>query len=676
MFPISHKSVFVLDEAPSFVQTACQEELDFDAACKSRPLGLPSMAPISKSLWTCAVEGVAEYCRIIWDLYPNGERLISFARCRPNKHALLSWTEDDQSLPALMRAFIETSRQVTAGSNDADLLVGLRAAVAVLGQESEAQRKAAAESRDVVQNRGRILVLSYFRNDAQIMGIQERVKGFIEEHNSMVRNGVVGENRRLLPLDHAELVFVNTHPLNDTTASSRIVHIPGHQINVSLTSEVHCTPSGTILAQKLLSLALKQYDLSSTTVTGIPMKEEQNASSSANYDVEIVHAKEVHQDMCRSGVADAIKVPKDGCEYTTIPLKWCTPRTNAVEMHYTLVACRVTPVDVNSRPSNCLSNFLLSGRTVMLEMLRSKNKVMSHMLSSHNSELYMHTLASARSVLEDPPSISEGTGGRVTDYRINDFGEFMRRNRLVRCESGQIPTPSEKAKNSLCRQTVYWPIVIGNTIMFNIQPQIQQLLDLVPKERLTLDQVNECKSAIYQVVNMESKGVSLAAPGLQSKGKGGPKREELYKLLYRELTHFVANFAATPEHQQVLSCLNDVHSTGGEGESVARKGKSQAGEASKGLRDAADFQWKDVSHFNADSPNSPSGTSIDRNKKQRTAGPTFESVSPQESLLTFWTKRLAAEASRRHPEFAGRLASNGSIATLYLHMNAKPADET
>jgi hypothetical protein len=80
---------------------------------------------------------------------------------------------------------------------------------------------------------------------------------------------------------------------------------------------------------------------------------------------------------------------------------------------------RITPVDVNSRPSSCLINFLLSGRSVMLEMpRRSGGKVMSHLLAAHGGEIFIHTLATSRSVLEDPPSISEGCGGRVTDYRI------------------------------------------------------------------------------------------------------------------------------------------------------------------------------------------------------------------------------------------------------------------
>ena len=56
----------------------------------------------------------------------------------------------------------------------------------------------------------------------------------------------------------------------------------------------------------------------------------------------------------------------------------------------------------------------------MLEQPRKTGtKVISHMLSSHGGEIYIHVLSTVRSILEDPPSISEGAGGRITDYRIN-----------------------------------------------------------------------------------------------------------------------------------------------------------------------------------------------------------------------------------------------------------------
>ena len=66
------------------------------------------------------------------------------------------------------------------------------------------------------------------------------------------------------------------------------------EVSPQLTTILHTSPAGPLLANKLLYLCLKHYSLASTTVTGIPMKEEQNASSSANYDVELFHHGESH----------------------------------------------------------------------------------------------------------------------------------------------------------------------------------------------------------------------------------------------------------------------------------------------------------------------------------------------------------------------------------------------
>ena len=53
------------------------------------------------------------------------------------------------------------------------------------------------------------------------------------------------------------------------------------------------------------------------------------------------------------------------------------------------------------------------------------------MLTSHGGEIFVHTLSTARSVLEDPPAISEMAGGRVGDYRIEDLKDAILLNRLA-----------------------------------------------------------------------------------------------------------------------------------------------------------------------------------------------------------------------------------------------------
>ena len=67
--------------------------------------------------------------------------------------------------------------------------------------------------------------------------------------------------------------------------------------------------------------------------------------------------------------------------------------------------------DFSSRHSSCLTNFLLNDRSVMLEMPMSKRsgaKVLSHMLTSHAGEIFIHTLNISRTIVEDPPNIADG----------------------------------------------------------------------------------------------------------------------------------------------------------------------------------------------------------------------------------------------------------------------------
>lgn len=53
------------------------------------------------------------------------------------------------------------------------------------------------------------------------------------------------------------------------------------------------------------------------------------------------------------------------------------------------------------------------------------------MFSSYGGEIFLYVFSSFWFILEDLFLISEGCGGRVIDYWIIDFGEFMRENRLI-----------------------------------------------------------------------------------------------------------------------------------------------------------------------------------------------------------------------------------------------------
>lgn len=77
MFAVSHKTVFVVDHCPYMAESS-RQQVECDILTKSRGQGVIPLAPISKSLWTCAVECSMEYCRILYDVYPAG-KLVSFS---------------------------------------------------------------------------------------------------------------------------------------------------------------------------------------------------------------------------------------------------------------------------------------------------------------------------------------------------------------------------------------------------------------------------------------------------------------------------------------------------------------------------------------------------------------------------------------------------------------------
>ncbi|KAF6718297.1 asunder-like protein [Oryzias melastigma] len=483
MFSVAHKTVFVVDHCPYMAESS-RQQVECDVLTKSRAQGVIPLAPVSKSLWTCAVECSMEYCRILYDVYPK-DKLVNYLVSDSEFHILNSWRREDQSTHELMSALAAVGPPNPREDPECcSILHGLVAAVESLCKITELQhekRTALMDTAERVANRGRIICLTNAKSDTHVRMLEDCIQETILDQNKLAAG-----SDRLMGIQQCELVLVHIYPQGeDTLVSDR----PKKEISPLLTSEVHSVRAGRHLASKLNILVQQHFDLASTTITNIPMKEEQHANTSANYDVELLHHRDAHLEFFKSGdLHMAGTSTRENGFKETVTLKWCTPRTNNIELHYCTGAYRISPTDVNSRPSSCLTNFLLNGRSVLLEQPRkSGSKVISHMLSSHGGEIFLHVLNSNRSTLEDPPSISEGCGGRVTDYRITDFGEFMRENRLTPvAESSHDPLrklPVERAKAQLERYTRYWPMIISQTTIFNMQAvRTDALSALLPLE--------------------------------------------------------------------------------------------------------------------------------------------------------------------------------------------------
>lgn len=102
-------------------------------------------------------------------------------------------------------------------------------------------------------------------------------------------------------------------------------------------------------------------------------------------------------------------------------------------------------------------------------------KITSHMLSAHGGEIFIHTLHTSRSCLEDLPSILDSNSGKVTDYRINDFAAIIHNFKLIPLKqfSDRLPDKNlAQLRAKYAKNTKYFPLTASSTIVYNIRQVI------------------------------------------------------------------------------------------------------------------------------------------------------------------------------------------------------------
>lgn len=620
----------------------------------------------------------------MWDIFSTS-KLIRFIAVDKSAHRLNGWNTEDQNLNSFTNIFMNLGSPRTGLKVDLDK--GLKAAVDALSEPTEVQRtkrSTLTEDAAKVLNKGRVILVTQIECETEVVSIKEKFHDFIIQGNK-----VAAATDNLMPVNHCDLVILNyIKESSPAVMDNKVWHESSTLLSCELFN-IHC---GVSLAPKLCSLVLKHYKLASTTVTGIPMKEEQNANSSANYDVELFHPSIAHTAILKGIPSETahLKTVREGTNYETVTLKWCTPRSSAsLELQHCSSAYRITSVDVNSRPSSCLTNFLLNGRWVMLEMPRkSGSKVISHMLASHGGDIYIHTLYTSRSVLEDPPSVSECVGGRVTDYRIPDFSDVIRLNMLaphpeVVLEEGEEGVlPLESSIELLKRHTKIWPITLASSFLFSLGHVVAPLRNIYIKDQLTEDEVVECKNVVFALMNMETRGENLLSSS-SFKGKAALKKEEQYKVLWKELDDFLKAHLYSPNHKEVIDCLADCQSKENSGSDAKKDEKANYSQISLESDQIS-------SKISAEKKTSKSGVSsktpnefTPARKKQRTESnlsKTATSSIGKRNPLSFYTlleNKFNSDHAKRRCEFKGRLKAENGIAKLYPNLQKeKDIEET
>ncbi|RMC02825.1 hypothetical protein DUI87_20016 [Hirundo rustica rustica] len=251
---------------------------------------------------------------------------------------------------------------------------------------------------------------------------------------------------------------------------------------------------------------------------------------------------------------------------------------------------------------------------------------------------------------------------------------------------GSLEIPLERAKDQLEKHTRYWPMIISQTTIFNMQAVVP-LASVIVKEAMTDEDVLNCQKTIYNLVDMERKNDPLPISTVGTRGKG-PKRDEQYRIMWNELETLVrAHINNSDKHQRVLECLMACRSKPPEEEERKKRGRKREDKEDKSEKLGKDYEsdkpWQESERLKGlldrekeelaeaevikDSPDSPEPP----NKKPLITMdemPAVEKAKGPMSLLSLWSNRINTANSRKHQEFIGRLNSVNNKAELYQHL--------
>lgn len=153
LFPANHKTTIVVDHTPYFgLASSSHIKMDFT----KRPAGAPVPSPVYKSMWTCSIEAVLEYCRIVWDLFPDG-KLIRVITSDLQSRYMNSWLPGNQNINHLLQnlsAVGPPAKLLPNPSRDYSVVYGFRTAAEILAECTAAQKDQRSKKNNIeVQNK-------------------------------------------------------------------------------------------------------------------------------------------------------------------------------------------------------------------------------------------------------------------------------------------------------------------------------------------------------------------------------------------------------------------------------------------------------------------------------------------------------------------------------------------
>ncbi|CAH8522318.1 unnamed protein product [Heterobilharzia americana] len=515
------KTVLVLNHT-HMVSCSSGDEIHLDSGVKF----VSKKATFRKSIWSNLVEAVIQYCRVVFDIFST-EKPISIVTFDDEEKIHSIWLNEDQNLETIWNIFSQEGPPKNTSVNlDRKSLPGLSSACHLLQMLTPYQKES-----NSVDNKGRVVVLS--------MCMSDRIRSWIPDILLNLEKPI--DLPEYMAVTSSEWIFIDLFPASESLNEVNELHPKQVELPDNINTNVYhrffyhkLQATSQELYQGLMRLAESHYNLSSTLVQDIPMKEEANVNSgSSMYGVELLHRAEVHDLLKRAGIFEKLLIrtesesnkslsrPNSGFS-KTLGIKWVTPKTSdANYLRFTVATYRVTLADVCHRASTCLAQFVLGGRSVALAHrvecpFPALPKRADFLASCSTDEALLLTCHGSNIPLTPDSSMVS------MDYRTQAFIDHVLRPSRLAPASARLNysvLPKERAQQHIERQTRYWPLMESQTLLGK-NKLANPIFEHLPKEYLELSEVSACEEAIVNIVNSIKQHVCLSDSGKTTLKRG------------------------------------------------------------------------------------------------------------------------------------------------------------
>ncbi|KAI6239555.1 Cell cycle regulator Mat89Bb [Aphelenchoides fujianensis] len=345
--------------------------------------------------WASAVTGVLEFHRVLADLFPNGSKLLRLATTG-GRFLTQEWGDRLISYKNLTNALDRKGpeRGIEASAPLAD---GLKSGLTMSIEALKMPDQNADEDRQVAAEKIRAAAELRPNDDARLRNVRPHVQQaeFAQKPPPATRNcGTVVLFTSVYSLDELRTILRNAESViselnyNRFQLVSEVPDIADLEVDAVRLFLIHeavetCNswrgrikPTIFFSSQKIPMIKIvhkilnENYGVSATVVQNIPMKDE-NERRSINYNVEVFHHRKAHSFFRRLGFFDANSpIVRAEDEYPTVHLRWsgANNRFNAKDPPLFNHSCLSTVAYVRDRAAICISNFVLGGKHVLLDM--------------------------------------------------------------------------------------------------------------------------------------------------------------------------------------------------------------------------------------------------------------------------------------------------------------------